>query len=329
MVAKNDLFPVTYSVPSGAALQEGVLTAYDIEPVINCKLFHMGLNDTYLVQGVSHKYVLRVYRAGWRSLPDILFEVDMLNHLQAKGLPVAAPLVKKDGSFFTALNTPEGERYAVLFPYAPGKGFQRPPVPQQYYLYGMTLAQMHTVWDDFTSQHTRFQMDLDFLLDTPVQAFSSFLKERPDEAAYVLNLVNQLKERVLNLPLETLDYGICHGDPHGGNAHIAEDQVITFFDFDNGGPCWRAYDLATFRWSVTWNHADEAVWQAFLKGYRDHRPIDEVDIQAVPLFALIRHLYIVGMQSSHAYEWGSSFINEQYIDKHVKFLRSCEALWLR
>src|SRR5690348_1663135 len=122
---------------------------------------------------------------------------------------------------------------AVFFPYAPGKGLQRPPVPEQYYLYGITLAQMHTAWDDFTSHHIRFQMDLDFLIDAPVQAFSSFLNERQREASYVLNLAHQLKKRVINLPLETLDFGICHGDPHGGNAHITEDQVITFFDFDN------------------------------------------------------------------------------------------------
>jgi Ser/Thr protein kinase RdoA (MazF antagonist) len=329
MAAKNDFFPVAYSVPSGPALQEDVLTTYTIEPVISCKLFHMGLNDSYLVQAVSNNYILRVYRAGWRSLSDILFEIDMVNHLKAKGIPAAAPIAKKDGSFLTALNTPEAERYVVLFPYAPGKGLQRPPAPEQYYLYGTTLAQMHTAWDDFTSQHTRFQMDLDFFIDSPVQAFSSFLSERPTDAAYVLGLAHQLKKRVLNLPLEALDFGICHGDPHGGNAHIAEDQVITFFDFDNGGPCWRTYDLASFRWSVAWNQADEAIWEAFLRGYRDHRSLAEVNMQAVPLFALVRHLYIVGMQAGHADEWGSSFINETYIDKHIKFLQSCEALWLR
>ena len=136
-----------------------------------------------------------------------------------------------------------------------------------------------------------------------------------------------MKERALNLPLETLDYGIWHGDPHGGNAHTAEDQAITFLISTMVFPA--GYDLATFRWSVTWNQADEAIWEAFLKGYRDHRSIDEVNIQAIQVFALIRHLYIVGMQAGHADEWGSSFINEKYIDKHVKFLRSCEALWLR
>ncbi len=88
-------FPVTFSVLSANALKDCVLSFYDIGPITACKLFYMGLNDTYVVQTVNNTYMLRAYRAGWRTLSDILFEIDMLNHLKYKGLPISTPIAKK------------------------------------------------------------------------------------------------------------------------------------------------------------------------------------------------------------------------------------------
>ena len=48
------------------------------------------------------------------------YELDLLTHLQRKGAPVSSPIPRKDGSFTHLLHAPEGDRYAVLFTYAPG-----------------------------------------------------------------------------------------------------------------------------------------------------------------------------------------------------------------
>jgi Ser/Thr protein kinase RdoA (MazF antagonist) len=57
----------------------------------------------------------------WRSRSEIEWELDLLIHLDRKGVPVAAPVAKKDGIFLSFLNQPEGQRGAALFSYAEGE----------------------------------------------------------------------------------------------------------------------------------------------------------------------------------------------------------------
>jgi Ser/Thr protein kinase RdoA (MazF antagonist) len=290
--------------------------------------FNYGLNDTYLLRTSTGKYILRVYRLGWRSLSDILYELDMLLHLQSKGVSVSFPLTMRDGSLLSTLNTLEGPRNAVLFTYAEGKP---PPrlhgetneTSETYSLrYGRAAAQIHNALDDFSCQHTRFFLDLDHLLDKPVQTILPLLAERPDDQAYLLRVVDSLKEQVARLPVSELEWGVCHGDFHGGNAHVTEKQ-LTFFDFDCCGPGWRAYDIAVFRWAGIFGHRDEKLWEAFLAGYRQHRTLQPVDMAAVSVFAAIRQIWLQGLHTANAPDWGYSSLNDRYFDESMNILREC------
>lgn len=88
-------FPVTHSIISTRALLTYTQHSYEVGEVIDCRFLNHGLNDTYLLQTLTSKYILRVYRLGWRSLSDLLYELDMLLHLHRKEVPVSFPLVKK------------------------------------------------------------------------------------------------------------------------------------------------------------------------------------------------------------------------------------------
>ncbi len=90
-------FLATHSILSASALLSYVQERYDIGDAIECKFFNFGLNDTYLLQTSTGKYILRVYRMGWRSPSDILYELDMLLHLHRKGVSVSFPLTMRDG----------------------------------------------------------------------------------------------------------------------------------------------------------------------------------------------------------------------------------------
>jgi Ser/Thr protein kinase RdoA (MazF antagonist) len=98
-------FPVTHSTLSAEALLAYAQQHYDIGKLDECLLLNPGLNDTYLLRGAGQRYILRVYRAGWRTLADILYEMDMLLHLHHKGAPVAYPLPMKDGYLVSMLNS--------------------------------------------------------------------------------------------------------------------------------------------------------------------------------------------------------------------------------
>ena len=89
------------------------------------------------------------------------------------------------------------------------------------------------------------------------------------------------------------DYGLCHGDFHGWNAHYHAD-TLTFFDFDDCGYGWRAYDLAVFRWDARLDEKEDERWEAFVKGYRSKREISDADLKLTTTFMAIRDIWLMG-----------------------------------
>ncbi len=160
--------PVVYSVLSPAALCDVITAAYALMEPVDCRVFRLGVNDTYLIRTAADTYMLRIYRADWRSHAYVQYEVDLLLHLQAKGDPVAAPVARRDGTFVGLLSAPEGQRCAVLFTYAPGT------VPaaneMNNVLFGRAVGRLHTAAATFESSHQRPAADLAVLLDYPPPA---------------------------------------------------------------------------------------------------------------------------------------------------------------
>jgi Ser/Thr protein kinase RdoA (MazF antagonist) len=171
----NNLFPVTYSTPSVEALEAYTLSNYDIEAPINCHFLKLSFNDTFLITAQSIKYILRVYRRGWRSISEILYELEALLHLKSEGISVSIPIPMKDGNLVGTIMAPEGLRYLVLFTHAPGKDISYEAQQEnESYLYGKVTAKIHTATDMFQSPHHRFDLDLDYLLDIPLKSSEPF-----------------------------------------------------------------------------------------------------------------------------------------------------------
>jgi Ser/Thr protein kinase RdoA (MazF antagonist) len=248
-----------------------------------------GVNDIYRVRTEAGQYVLKVYRASWRSAPAVLYELDLLTHLHHRGVPVSLPVARRDGGWITPIPALEGARQSVLFDYAPGNPPKWPfhEDEAESRLMGRALAAIHNAGDDFTSPHPRSQLDEAFLLDHPLTAARPFLAHREEDWRYLLDLTERLRQRLRDLVGRGLAWGICHGDFHGGNAFI-DGQTVTTFDFDVCGPGWLAFDLA--RWKADSEGKNPSSWASFLNGYREIRRLSEADLEAVPLFILLRTL---------------------------------------
>jgi Ser/Thr protein kinase RdoA (MazF antagonist) len=326
----STVFPVTHSILSTQALVEQIVSRYDVGEVQRCRLHNRGLTDTFILEvgDGSERLVLRVYRAGWRTDADVLYELDALLHLHRKDVPVSYPLADREGTLMHVIQAPEGRRQAALFTYAPGA---EPGAPanakrdDQPYLYGRAAAAVHAATDDFTSEHTRFQIDLHELLDRQMVAIQPLVEHRTEDWQYLLDLVQRLREQVERLPLTALEAGFCHGDFHGGNCHLDGD-TLTFFDFDCCGPGWRAYDIAVYLWGAGGDRRKGARrWREFLRGYREVRLITRLDLEAVPLFVSIRHIWLMGLHTANGKDWGHNWMGERYFDRHFKFLREWDA----
>ena len=323
-------FPVTHSIPSVSALRTDFLSNYDLPEVTEVKLLSPGLNDTYLVTTVdSKKYILRVYRYNWRSRSDIAYEIDILNHLGNKNILVARPIIRTDGQYIGGLLAPEGKRYAVLFQYAPGK--EAPydtDLDTKAFNYGVGAAKIHQATQDFSSNHSRFILNLHHLVETPLRSILPLLAHRPEDIRYLQNLAKLIRDRLEQIQSDQLEQGFCHGDFHGGNANFADDGSITFYDFDSGGWGWRAYDLAVFRWSGRYRKEEEKYWQPFLRGYQQIRKLSDLDMATVPLFMGVRHFLLLGVHTSGGKDWGFGWLNDKYFDHAIEFLQAWEKEYL-
>jgi Ser/Thr protein kinase RdoA (MazF antagonist) len=336
-----DLFPVTHSLLSPDALGRYVQTGYAIGEVRSCALLQHNLNDTYVVDATAGRYILRVSQAeratgyGRRTREDILFELDLLQHLAHKGVPVAAPLVQRDGTRASAVQAPEGVRHLALFTYAAGEPVTPPTQTEALARgYGAAMAALHTATDDFASTHPRFALDLDFLLAKPLAVVQPYLAHRPDDWRSLSALGAAAAERLAMLQARGLDHGVCHGDAQGGNAHVTPDGTITFFDFDVCGTGWRAYDIAVFFWGAAlgkvrlgWDaQTVDRLCAAYLSGYQERRLLGPTDREAIAPCVLLRQCWYLGLEAGNWDCWGIvEARREAFFDRELTFMREWAA----
>jgi len=324
-------FPVIYATLSSAALATEVLPGFGVGAVSECKFFTGGFNDTYRVRTTDGQvYYLRAYRLRWRTLADIRYELDVLNHLKQKGFPAARPIAYQDGEYFVSVPAPEGPRYLALFVECPGPEISYDQEPSKVaHTYGRAVAQMHNALDDFNSPHARFHKDLAHFIDMPLQNVEPFLRHRLDDWKYFQSFAERVREKILALPAGDLETAFCHGDLQGYHAKVDQDGTLAFYDFDCGGFGYRAYDLAVFLWCCRLEDAVDTRWEPFVTAYRETRPISDLDLKAVPLFICCRYLWHMGVHAFNTSDWGIAGLNDGYFDTHLKRLRDAEKDYLK
>ena len=279
---------VSYSTASGSSVIDFLATHYTLPGPMECALLKRGFNDSFEVRGADgQRYVLRVSGRRARCDADVASETEFLAYLEKEGVPVAAPEPTRDGKLFTLGLLPEGKRPIVLFRHAEGRSPQAGSLADAR-TQGKTLARIHTAADHFARRNTgRFRLDLDYLLHRPVAAVLSVKSLAVEPRDCLAALASRLSASIA--AIDGLTWTRCHGDCHGGNARIAEDGRATFFDFDDGGPGYLAYDLAVYLWAqVSFQRQRYPMWHAFIDGYRSIRVITPTDLEAVLLFVAIR-----------------------------------------
>ena len=168
-----------------------------------------GVNDLYGVQAETGRYFFKLYRAGWRSRPTVLYELDLLAHLDRKGVPVCLPVARRDGERLTEVPALEGTRQGVLFHHAPG----RPPSwpffenEAESRLLGGALAAIHAAAEGFASPHPRPGYDEALLLDQTLAAARPFLADRKAGWDYLRDLARRLRMQLAALQSRGLTWG--------------------------------------------------------------------------------------------------------------------------
>ncbi|MCP5076984.1 MAG: phosphotransferase [Psychromonas sp.] len=310
--------PVTYSVTCTEALLEKIIPQFNIVNVTGCVFWCQGLNESYKVTTANKNYLLRIYRYQWRTLEEIQFELDALLHLNENGADIAYPIATINGDYIINVEAPEGLRYAILTSYIEGNVADL-SIPENVILYAEHMADIHQKSAGFKSNKQRFQLNCKHLITEPLQRIKPFLRDRPDDWQFLTEYANSLTIQLQSGFDNSLDIGFCHGDLHGGNAHLSNNKIVSF-DFDCCGIGLRVYDLAIFKWATKHGKKEESVWDSFLNAYQKFNRLTESDLALIGALVSIRQIWLIGLHIDIAVAKG--WLNDKYFDHNIGFLRN-------
>jgi Ser/Thr protein kinase RdoA (MazF antagonist) len=333
-----------YSTIAAAAIAEVIERGYAIGPIRGCRLYARGFNDTYEFEaGEGRRYMARLCDRRFRGPANIDYEIAFLRHLQSSGLSVGAPVADREGGFWRMLEAPEGPREFALFERLSGRsplaalhrtGKLDDQTLADVRALGASLGRMHRAGESFDAPLSRYRLDGEHLLERPLaQVLAVVDKTLAAEARDVVGGVRAL----LADRAGALSVGHCHGDNHAANTLIADGAngglIAGWFDFDDAGPGFLAYDLATFLWSFLAftrgreiGEASRPLWPAFIEGYRQARPIPDADFAAIGLLVSVRHINFTGQYASRIPEWGAAIVSPEWIGAQLRLVRKWEGL---
>jgi Ser/Thr protein kinase RdoA (MazF antagonist) len=296
MTQATSCFPVVHSVLDPAALLREAVLHYEIGSPIECVLLHSWINEVYRLETSRGRFILKVFRHGWRAPAELAWEIELMRHLARHGLRVHPPLRTRNQTAIHLVSAPEGSRPLVLYPLLVGQ----PPLPPSEAIYqqvGQALGRMHQALDSFVPTHPRRALDLDYLARQPLAWLQPHLNERPADWAFLCALVDRIQTRLDALAqTDRLSWGPLHGDATLDNLLITDDQQIGIYDFDQSGPGWRAYELqGVFTWACEIERP--GFWTALVDGYRSVQALSAADIAAMPCFPVLNRLWCMGFEA--------------------------------
>jgi Ser/Thr protein kinase RdoA (MazF antagonist) len=319
--SKASLEGPLYSTLKESAVARLLADRYNLALPLECRLLNRGFNDVYrAVAATGERRIFRLSHHRARGAADVATETAFLAHLDLAGVPVAAPVATREGALHMRARSAEGEREGVLFRDLGGRAPDMTSAADAR-ANGVTLAKMHEAAKSFRAEAALYRLDLDHLLRKPLARIrESGLIE---DASRIADLEAVASRTAHAIEARDLTWTHCHGDCHGFNARILDGGVAAFFDFDDGGSGYLAYDLAVFLGAkVSFGRRLHAMWHAFLGGYRSVRPIAEADFEAAHDFVIVRHIWLMGEYASRAREWGCEPVS--WIGREVDFLKSWE-----
>jgi Ser/Thr protein kinase RdoA (MazF antagonist) len=327
---------IAQSTPTARSIAALVQARYGLGDVIESEFLRRSFNQVYRLGFASgQRVVARICAERPRGGPNVAFEAAALEHWAHIGCQVSRCVTTATGEVAIQLPLPEGDRTLMLFEYLDGEFTSESAADIEAFSHG--LAALHQGGESYQGPASIYRLDLDYLLLRPMEGLlrapSMTCDLRPQFEKLGLRLHDEI------LALGELSSVLCHGDAHGQNNFVTTDtegqRQAIFFDFDEAGPGYLAYELSVYPWNPYPRVPDGEVsskvqtqWRNFISAYQDKRPVADADLAAIARFVAVRQFWLLGEYAGRVPVWGSQTMTTGQLCRQVELLRQWEGLKL-
>jgi Ser/Thr protein kinase RdoA (MazF antagonist) len=315
-------FPVTESTLSAAHVGQYLQQQYGLSSGTTCRLFRTGMNHLYIVADDRVRFVFRIYTRDWRTALEIKEEIRLLNHLNANGISVSHPIADTNNQYIQNFDAPEGQRFGVLFSFAPGKKFSSLSADACFNV-GVAMASMHRATLNFKLE--RIQYSPETLLIRPLGIIKSFFNQSLDEIKFIERTVAYLVDLYNSADSSEIRKGALHLDIWFDNMHLDDNQQITIFDFDFCGNGWLCHDIAYFMLQLFNTNPTAADYETkltkFLDGYESITRITDEEKRIIPFVSISIWFFYLSIQCDRFDTWSNIFLNEDHLKRFIGMIK--------
>ena len=288
-------------------LADASLVLWPLEEGAAARLINVSENATYLVEAPSGaKTVLRIHREGYHSRNGIRTELAWLEALREQaGVITPHAIAGSNGELIQSgkvagLANPQD---MVMFKFIDGIELDEShDLVEPFRRLGEISAKLHIhaigwrrpdyferlVWDTATVFGPRPNWG-DWRDGPGVDAAASSLLERvQDDVTANLAVYGRSPER----------FGLAHCDLRLANLLIVGDSTRVI-DFDDCGPSWFLYDLASALTLIDNLPQTPELIEAWLEGYARIRKLSPEDLDAIPSLIMMRRMATLAWMGSH------------------------------
>jgi amicoumacin kinase len=247
-------------------------------------------NYVFAYQRNALEYILRLTPSSHQSKDQVMAEVEWVNDLASRDVPVAAVVPAVDGSLSRSVEIAGEQFTAVSFQKVPGEiGSREHWTPAVFAAWGQLAGRLHRESRRYEPVSNRRANWVDRLPSVILESLDDEIAlQRLARTVETLNLIPKLNQ----------SYGLIHADLHFWNFSVSPGG-LTVFDFDNSEYNWFISDLGTavFEAATCWYQKlprEEFIkmfLEEFIKGYEKESTLGDA-IRHLPLFAKLREICI-------------------------------------
>ncbi|MFK8008991.1 MAG: phosphotransferase [Saprospiraceae bacterium] len=303
--------PVSQSIIDTSHLGNFLQAHYQFGNNVSCQLIKTWVNDTYLIEDNSEKYIFRIYRLEWRTKKEIEEELRWINLLKQKNISVSFPIQDQNKNYIQSFNAPEGKRFGVLFSFAEGEK-QLNISPKLHFDIGKMMGQIHQISEGLQLDRITYTPQV-LLIDSFKKIEKQLISNSP-EFDFLKNTQQQLFTFFEKIKRGQIRSGPIHLDIWADNLNINYNNNITLFDFDFCGNGHLALDIAyhatmLFIFEPNQEKMEEKL-QQFYQGYESVLVISEEEKKAIPAFGTALLFFYLGFQCER---FSAIFVNKFYV----------------